>query len=267
MTKSQECYKIDNVHFQYGKNKVIEDICVNLAGGKFYGLIGPNGCGKTTLIDLLVKNKRPSSGKVSLFGLPLKRYTQKRMARKVALVPQNFYINFAFTVEEIVLMGRHPHIAKFSALTSQDRQLVETAIQSADIESLRKKYITALSGGERQRGIFARALAQDTPVLLLDEATSNLDIKHTLNTLDMIAFQVKSQKKTVIAVFHDLNLAAHYCDYLLFMKEGALVIHGPTEEVLKEEHIKEVFEVDSQITQNAFSGSMQVTFKGNENID
>ncbi|MCP4353444.1 MAG: ABC transporter ATP-binding protein [Desulfobacterales bacterium] len=254
-------FQIDNICFSYENRDVLDDISISLEFGHFYGIVGPNGCGKTTFIDILMRHKHPGSGTVKYQNKNIGLYSRKELAREIALVPQNFYINFPFTAGEIVLMGRTPHIPKFSAPSSHDFDIVDDIMAKTGADKFRNRFITELSGGERQRVVFARALAQDTPVLMLDEGTSNLDINHTLNLLDIVAKDVEEKNKTVISVFQDINLAAMYCDVLIFMKQGKIAASGEKDKVLTEENIKKVFSVDSKIFFEPYSNSRKVAFK------
>lgn len=254
-------YEVENVCFSFENTQALQDLTINLPTGKFYGLVGPNGCGKTTFLDLLVGYKKPEQGTVRFCGDKIDNFKQRDLSRRVALVPQDFSINFAFTVEEIVLMGRHPYINRFGSPTTHDWQLVEDAMTTIGISHFRKRYVNELSGGEKQRVVVARALAQDTPVLLFDEATSNLDIQYTLQIFNMAHRLVKEKERTVIAVIHNLNLAAAYCDEILFMKGGQLIKHGPVSEVMEPEIIHEVFGVESKVSLDLFNQTRQVSFK------
>lgn len=257
----QEAYNIQSVSFSYGKHRVIDNIGITLQTGRFYGIVGPNGSGKSTLLDMLIRNKHPEKGSISIFNTSLDTLTRRELAKKVALVPQDFYINFDFSVKEIVLMGRHPYINRFSGPSPHDIEVVKQALRETGIEDLKNSYITQLSGGERQRVVFARALAQDTPILLLDEATSNLDIKHTLDLLDIISKRVHSEGRTVISIMHDLNLAAMYCDNLLYLKKGKLAVYGKIEDVLNEKNIRQVFDVDTKISLDTYSHTRHIIYK------
>lgn len=254
-------FDLQQIAYRYGEVSVVEDISIALAPGRFYGLIGPNGCGKTTLLDLLIRHRDPSKGSIAFQAKPLARWSKKNLSRQIALVPQNFYINFPFRAGEVVMMGRYPHIPRFNAPSGKDRELVERIMESTGVKPFKNRLVTELSGGERQRVVFARALAQDTPVLLLDEATSNLDINHALGMLRVCAGLVQHEKKTIIAVMQDINLAAMYCQELIFMKNGKIIYHGPTGEVLSDQILRDIFQVDARVTFDEEAESWQVVFK------
>ncbi len=254
-------FRLDGISFAYGDKHVLDGISIHLPRGGFYGIVGPNGCGKTTLVDLLTGLKTPHEGTITYREKRLTAYSKKTLAREIALVPQNFYINFPFTAEEVVMMGRYPGMSRFSPPSAADNAIVGEIMERTETGRFRDRFITELSGGERQRVVFARALAQDTPVLILDEATSNLDINHSLALLDLATGEMGGRRKTVIAVLQDINLAAVYCDHLIFMKTGRIAAEGPTNEVLTADTLKKVFNVDAKIHFEDFTGSNQVAFR------
>lgn len=256
-----DLYTLGDVSFAYGPTPVLQDVSLSLVPGKFYGLIGPNGCGKTTFLDLLTGCKKQLTGTIDYNGKALSSYSKKSLAQQLALVPQEFDTGFGFTVEEIVLMGRHPHIDRFSAPSQQDWFLVDQAMECIGITGLRDRYTNSLSGGQKQRAVVARALAQNAPVLLFDEATSSLDVKYTLQIFNIARKLVQTEKRTVIAVIHNLNLAAAYCDYSIFMKDGRIARHGPTADTMTAETIAEVFDVQAQVGFDPFNHTRQVSFQ------
>ncbi|MEN8135018.1 MAG: ABC transporter ATP-binding protein [Thermodesulfobacteriota bacterium] len=253
-------FGLENATFAYGDKAAVSNVSLQLPLGKLYGLVGPNGCGKSTLLDMLIANRQPQAGAVKFQKRALNDYSRRELACEVALVPQDFGISFAFTVLEVVLMGRHPYIPRFGVPTAADYSRVTEAMAELGISDFADRYVPELSGGEKQRVVVARALAQDTSVLLLDEATSNLDIQHTLEIFKVCRKRV-AEGRTVIAVVHNLNLAAAYCDELVFMKEGAIHCAGLKEEVLTAENIKAVFGVEAEVGFDDFCGARQVSFK------
>lgn len=253
-------YSVSGLCFAYESRPVLSSLTFTMESGMFYGLLGPNGCGKTTLLDILVGHRSPDAGDILFHGKPLADYSRKNLARSVALVAQNPVIHFPYKVKDLVLMGRHPYIGRFSSPTADDIMRVDQAMEQADVKHFEDALITELSGGERQRVLFARALAQDTPVLMLDEATSNLDICHSLGLLNCVRESVVKSGKTVISVFQDINLAALFCDRLLFMVDGSIHTQGPVQEVLTSNVISQVYGVESQVHDEPFSGARQVFF-------
>ena len=247
----------------YGERMVFDDLSFTLAPGRFYGLLGPNGAGKTTLIDLLLANLAPRRGEVLFRGLPLGSYRREALALEIALVPQEFRLNFDFTVREVVMMGRHPHLPRFASPGERDHLLVDQALAELGIADLQDRLVTRLSGGEKQRVVVARALAQDTPVLMLDEATSSLDIRHSLHILGTLKRRCREAEgeRTIIAAIHDLNLAAAYCDEILLLDQGRLLIKGTPAEVLRPETIRRVFAVDCQSFAAPGSGAHQLAYR------
>ncbi len=256
-----DLFNIAGVSFAYTDTLVLEDIYLTLKPGNFYGIVGPNGCGKTTFLDLLTGCKKPKVGSISYLGKTLSNYSNRQLARQLALVPQEFDTGFGFTVEEIVMMGRHPHIDRFASPGEADWNAVDRAMASINISDLRDRYTNTLSGGQKQRVVVARALAQNTPVLLFDEATSSLDVKYTLQIFNLIRRLVRDEGKTVIAVIHNLNLAAAYCDYLIFMKEGRLQDYGPTSETMTSDTIAKIFDVQAQVSIDPYNQAHQISFQ------
>lgn len=253
-------YELEHIGFAYGPKRVIDDLSLTLEAGHFYGIIGPNGSGKSTLIDLLAGHLCPDRGRLQLEGRSLAYYSRKQLARRVALVPQDFRINFPYTCTEIVMMGRYPHIPRFGRPGEQDRRAVATVLKQTALDDMAHRPVDRLSGGERQRVVFARCLAQSTPVLLLDEATASLDMHHAIGLLNLAAERV-SQGALVVAVMQDINLAAMYCDRLVCLRHGGIFASGALEEILTAEMLQAVFQVEARVVQNDFARARQVVFR------
>ncbi|MBW1695237.1 MAG: ABC transporter ATP-binding protein [Deltaproteobacteria bacterium] len=254
-------FELEQVSFSYNRKRAIDALFLSLEQGKFYGIIGPNGCGKSTLLDLLVGHRKPESGHIRYKEKELASYSRRDLSKEIALVPQNFYINFPYTAADIVMMGRYPYIPRFSKPTEKDLCIVREIMVKTETEAFMERYITELSGGERQRVVIARALVQDTRFLLLDEATSNLDINHALKLLNLAREKTEKDGKTVVAVMQNINLAAMYCDELIFMKNGRIVTSGAVEDILTEETIHRVFNVESEVQFQSYANTKQVVFK------
>ncbi len=255
-----------NISFSHREKAVIDDITLDFPEGVFHGILGPNGCGKTTLLDLLVRHAVPARGSIRFLGKELHSFSRKALSRRIALVSQDYYINFPYTVKEVVMMGRFPHIGRFARPSAEDMETVDRVMAETGITKFAERRVTELSGGERQRVVFARALAQDTEVLILDEATSNLDINHALTLLSIAAESVEKKGKTVISVFQDINLAALYCGNMIFMKEGRVAASGPTDAVLSEETLKKVFNVSAHVAFDSYADARKVVFRKKEAI-
>ncbi len=253
-------YTISDLHFGYGKTNILHGLDLTFEPGTLHAIIGPNGSGKSTLLDLMAGYQTPSSGLVQLNGTAIHDHPAHQLARLAAMVPQRFDFNFPFTVFDAVLMGRHPHIPRFSRPSGGDLDMVRTALKKVDMIHLKKRTLAELSGGEKQRTVLARALAQDTPGLLLDEPTSSMDIRHALSAMFELKRLAHENGRTVIAVLHDLNLAAAYSDRIVILKNGQAHAAGNPADVLTPEMIQDVFGVAVTITRHPKSDGLSISY-------
>ncbi len=241
--------KIKDLSFSY-EEEVLSNVNINIEKGKFYTILGPNGSGKTTLLRLISKALDVKKNNLFIEDKDIQLLNSKFIAKKIAVVPQSTEIEFDFSVHDIVLMGRTPHISRFSSEREEDIIAVKKAMESTNTWHLRNKSINALSGGERQRVIVARAIAQTTEIILLDEPISHLDIHHQIEIMNQIKQLNENKNITIVAVLHDLNLAAAYSDFMILMNNGSVHSHGCPQEILNEKAIKEVYGLDVYITKN-----------------
>ena len=252
---------VDNVSFAYASRSVLEDVSFHIRGGDFVGIIGPNGSGKSTLLKNMSRVLAPQGGAIYLAEEDLEKIPRGRLARKIAVVPQETAVNFAFTVEEVVLMGRTPHLGRFQWEGPEDHRIAREAMEATGILPLAQRPITTLSGGERQRAIIAQALAQQPRVLLLDEPTSHLDISHQVEIFELLRVLSQREQVTVIANLHDLNLAAQYCDYLILLSEGRVFALGSPAKVLTPENVEAVYGTEVLVDLNPATNRPWVLIK------
>ncbi|TRZ50111.1 ABC transporter ATP-binding protein [bacterium] len=233
--------KINNLSGGYHKETIIKDISLEIKKGDFIGIIGPNSSGKTTLLRLLSRVLIPQKGNIILGGYNIASMGLKEFCQKVAFVAQDTIINFSFSVLEIVLMGRIPHLKRLQLETNQDIQIAQNSLIMTDTVYLKEKRIDELSSGERQRVIIAKALTQEPILLFLDEPTSHLDIGHQIQILDLLKKLNRQNNLTIVMVIHDLNLAGEYCNRLILLNEGKIFKEGASPEVLTYENLEAVY--------------------------
>lgn len=237
---------------------VLRDLSLEIESGDMLGLLGPNGAGKSTLFAVLSGLLRPVSGTVNLFGRELHRIPPAERARLVAVVPQDLDIPVAYTVEELVMMGRTASMGRLSSPGAEDRQSVERALVYTDVADIRRTPLNELSGGERQRAIVAMALAQEPRMILMDEATSHLDINHRLEIMQLVERLNRDDGVTVLMISHDLQIAAEFSRRLLLLDQGRLVADGTPAAVLTEDTLRKVYHCDVRVHQDPQSGGLSI---------
>lgn len=246
---------LQNVGFALEGHWLMQAASLVLSSGQLTAILGPNGAGKTTLLRLLAGLWQPTQGNVKLNDWELSQFRRRQLAQYLTFVPHNTTVNFAFTVKEVVMMGRHAHLRRLQPPTDYDYYCVEQAMLKVDIAYLAQRPITELSGGEQQRVLIARSLATEAKIILLDEPTANLDVAHALEILNLLK-QLTQAGKTVAFSIHDLNTASRYADQIVLVHNNHIVAVGLPEEVLTEKTITTVFGVQvEKITPEAMGKS------------
>ena len=237
----------------YGEHVVVHDVSLRVEPGVLVALIGPNGSGKSTLLRGMARLLRPRHGDVRLDGDDIWRLGSREIARRLAILPQAPETGLDFTVEELASRGRYPHQTLLRGITARDIEAINRAISDADLDGLRGRTLATLSGGERQRAWIALALAQEPRFLLLDEPTAFLDVRHSIDVMELLR-RLNASGMTVIVVLHDLLLAARYADRVATMSDGRLMGHGPPEEVFRPALLREVFDVEMTVIADPVTG-------------
>jgi len=235
---------VHNLYSGYGKTDILKSISLQARQGEILAVMGPNGCGKTTFLRTLAR-LLPYRGSITLEGRELSSFSRKSLARKVALLAQSSGIYFPYTVYDTAALGRFPHSRSlFKGLSLKDEEIINHVLEKLQLGEVKHRLINELSGGQLQRVFLARTLIQDPDIILLDEPTNHLDLKHQIELLEFLSLWAKENKRTVIAVLHDLNLARRYADTAVLMNNGVLVSSGLCEPVLSGNTLKEVYGID-----------------------
>ncbi len=250
--------EVRDLSVAYGTRLALDGVTFRLAPGEVVGLLGPNGAGKSTLVRAISGVLTDDSGSVKLRGDELRSLPRKEIARRIAVVPQEPRFDFPFTVLEVVVMGRHPHLAGLAFESGHDLAIARQALERCGALHLAARPIDQLSAGERQRIVFARALAQQAPILLLDEPVSFLDLRFQVELFDRVR-ELAEAGTGVVAVLHDLNLAAEYCDRIVLLQAGRVVAAGSTTEVLTYKNLTAVYETEIYVDLNDLTGALVVT--------
>ncbi len=251
----------DRVAFAYGHHapRVVDDVSLTIAPGAMVAVLGPNGSGKTTLLKMLSGTITPSAGTVRFDQRPLIEWRRRDLARRIALVPQDTHAPFDFTVLDIVLMGRFPHLGAFALEGPADLLIAQEALAATATSAFADRLFATLSGGEKQRVVIASALAQSPDLLLLDEPTASLDLGHQLDVQLLLTRLNRDRGVTMVLSTHDLNLAAALCRDLIFLRNGRVIAQGPTEAVLTPDTVRALYGVDADVRRHPIAGHLTVT--------
>ena len=254
--------EVRGLKYSYNRYMVLDGVDLDVREGEILGILGPNGCGKTTLLKNLNKNLTPAGGCVMLDGTDLDTMVKRDIAKSVAVVPQTNEIRFSFSVREIVAMGRMPFQSMMGGETREDSRIVDDAIEKVGLSAMKDRHINTMSGGERQRVMIARALAQTPKILLMDEPTLHLDINTQFEALDLVHDLSRESDLTVVIVSHDLPMVARYCDKIAMIHDHRVMCCGTPEEVLTPDNMRTVFNVDAELGIDSKNGLRTVYLHG-----
>ena len=254
--------EVRGLKYSYNRYMVLDGVDLDVREGEILGILGPNGCGKTTLLKNLNKNLTPAGGCVMLDGTDLDTMVKRDIAKSVAVVPQTNEIRFSFSVREIVAMGRMPFQSMMGGETREDARIVDDAIEKVGLSAMKDRHINTMSGGERQRVMIARALAQTPKILLMDEPTLHLDINTQFEALDLVHDLSRESDLTVVIVSHDLPMVARYCDKIAMIHDHKVMCCGTPEEVLTPDNMRTVFNLDAELGHDPKTGKRTVFLHG-----
>ena len=256
LNSSPAFLQVSHLSWIVGETFILDDISFTMKEGAFVGLIGPNGSGKSSLMRCCYRINKPSRGGITLCGSDIWQHSLRENAKHIAVISQEHHDHLGLTVREVVLQGLTPHKALFEWDTKQDNDRVSEVLLALDLAFLETNLFSLLSGGEKQRVMLARAIVQGPRLLIMDEPTNHLDVHYQIDLLN----KVKQLGISVLASFHDLNLAAAFCDQLLVLNRGKLVAQGASDEVLNEQLIAEVFNANVTIDRHPTANVPRVSY-------
>lgn len=258
--------KLENINVSYQRKKVIDNLSLSFNRGEFCALLGPNGAGKSTLLRLIVDPQLEKTGNLVISGKKFKEWNRQELAKHLAIIPQDFHLQFDYKVEDLVLMGRFPYLGNWQNYKEIDNNIVDKILLELDLIEIRKKLYSKISGGERRRVSIARALAQQTEVLLMDEAFANLDINHQLEIMQLLWEINREHNKLIILVSHNINLASEYCDRIIMLKEGKVIADGHPEQIVTPQNIESLYNAKLKIIKNPVTGKPNLIYPGKNAI-
>ena len=258
--------EVRNLRYLYDRNIILDGVDLKIKEGEVLGILGPNGCGKTTLLRNLNKNLSPNGGCVLLNDIDMESIQKKDVAKEIAVVPQTNEIHFSFTVRDIVAMGRMPFQSMLDEETHEDLDIIDSAMEQTGVMKFADRHINTMSGGERQRVIIARAIAQTPKIILMDEPTLHLDISMQFDALNLVYKLSREKGLTVVIVSHDMAMVARYCDRIVMLRDHRIHALGTPEEVMTPENMKAVFNVDAELIFDEKIGKHTVLLHDSYNV-
>lgn len=248
--------EVKKLDFSLGGTKILNNININITDGDFVGLVGPNGCGKSTLLKNIYRTYKPDGKTVYIDGYDILDLSSKKIAHHMAVMAQENNVEFDFEVFDMVMFGRYAHKKFLEGDSAKDREMCKKCLEEVGLSGYERRSFLSLSGGEKQRVLLARVLMQESKTIILDEPTNHLDVSYQYQIMNIL----KKQDVTVFSSIHDLNLATIYCDKIIFMNKGEVVLFGKPEEVITEESIRKYFNIKAQVGINPVTNKVQVYY-------
>ncbi|HEC1896225.1 TPA: ABC transporter ATP-binding protein [Campylobacter jejuni] len=239
--------KLKNITKFYDNKAIISDLSLDFHKGKITSIIGANGAGKSTLLALASRLIKPSNGEIYIDGMNLKDYKEQILAQKISILKQQNNINLRLKVKELVAFGRFPHSQ--GRLNANDKIKINEALEYMGLSDLRNEFLDTLSGGQKQRSFIAMIIAQDTEFIMFDEPLNNLDMKHSVQIMQLMKNLVKDFNKSIAVVLHDINFASIYSDEIIALKDGKLLKQGSKDEIINQENLKQIYDMDIPVSQ------------------
>ncbi|MEN1985756.1 ABC transporter ATP-binding protein [Paenibacillus hubeiensis] len=261
MSGNQPLIEVKGASKSYGSHHALHDVNWSVQEGEWWGVVGPNGSGKSTLLQLVAGTEQANTGSILLEGKNIASYGRKELSRMIAVLQQDGLPSISYPVRDVVEMGRYPYQNWMGRDSADGDAIVERVLAELELTELADRPLNALSGGQRQRVALAKVMAQEPRLLLLDEPTTFLDIQYQLQFMELLSAWRKRNRITIVAVLHDLNLAAQFCDHMLALRDGACAGAGTPEALMTEDHIRKLFRVDPAMVRHPDSGLPQLLLR------